>query len=138
MSVIEGHAEHVMDACAASSSAPASTELRRRLDAAARRSRRARGRSSRGCSGMDMKLRQYELGKAFCDRVAAEAGADGLRLVWRSPDDLPDLDELEAPERWLERVGPRGRGLTVQSRISARTCNRSGGPVYKHVFALLQ
>ena len=87
---------------------PGVEELRRRMD----RRRADRGGLAEIVSrlmGMDMKLRQYELGKAFCDRVAAEAGEDALRLVWRSPDDLPDLAELEAPERWLERVGPRSR-----------------------------
>jgi len=55
----------------------------------------------------EAKLRQYRVGKAFCDRVADEAGPDGVRLVWRSPEDLPDLAELEAPERWLDRVPAR-------------------------------
>ena len=54
--------------------------------------------------GIDLKLRQYELGKAFCDAVVEQAGHDALRLVWRSADDLPDLAELEAPRRWLDRV----------------------------------
>jgi uncharacterized protein (DUF2342 family) len=25
--------------------------------------------------------------------------------VWRSPGDLPTLDEIGAPDRWLSRVG---------------------------------
>ena len=102
MSVIEGHAEHVMDASAADLG-PGLAELRRRLDE--RRSRRGGlGELIARLLGMELKLRQYELGKAFCDAVVAEAGPEALRTVWRSPADLPDLAELEAPRRWLERV----------------------------------
>jgi coenzyme F420 biosynthesis associated uncharacterized protein len=103
MSVVEGHAEHVMDACAASLGTDL-TELRRRLEA--RRMRRG-GLSDllARLLGMDLKLRQYRLGKAFCDRVAAEAGPDAVRLVWRSADALPSLAELEGPLEWLERAG---------------------------------
>jgi uncharacterized protein (DUF2342 family) len=49
-------------------------------------------------------MRQYELGKKFCDAVVDEAGPDALRTVWRSPADLPDLAELSEPRRWLARV----------------------------------
>ena len=102
MSVIEGHAEHVMDASAADLG-PGLADLRRRLDE--RRARRGGlGDLIARLFGMELKLRQYELGKAFCDGVVAEAGPEALRTVWRSPGDLPDLDELEAPPRWLERV----------------------------------
>jgi coenzyme F420 biosynthesis associated uncharacterized protein len=102
MSVIEGHAEHVMDASAADLG-PGLAELRRRLDE--RRARRGGlGELIARLLGMELKMRQYELGKTFCDAVVDEAGADALRTVWRSPADLPDLAELEAPHRWLERV----------------------------------
>ncbi len=102
MSVIEGHAEHVMDACAADHG-PELAELRRRLEE--RRARRGGlGDLIARLLGMDLKLRQYEAGKAFCDAVVDEAGTDALRIVWRSAADLPDLAELEAPRRWLERV----------------------------------
>jgi coenzyme F420 biosynthesis associated uncharacterized protein len=102
MSVIEGHAEHVMDAAAAEFGSDLA-ELRRRLEA--RRDRRGGLSELLGrLLGMEMKLRQYRLGKAFCDRVAEAAGPEAVRLVWRSPDDLPDLAELEAPQRWLDRV----------------------------------
>ena len=34
---------------------------------------------------MDLKLRQYEQGKAFCDGVVARAGIEGLNRVWIAP-----------------------------------------------------
>jgi coenzyme F420 biosynthesis associated uncharacterized protein len=103
MSVIEGHAEHVMDACAADLD-PGLVELRDRLEA-----RRDQGGGLSDVIarllGLELKLRQYRLGKRFCDEVAERAGADGLTALFRSPDDLPSVIELESPEAWLERVG---------------------------------
>jgi putative hydrolase len=54
--------------------------------------------------GLDFKMRQYELGKSFCDAVAEEGGIEVLNRVWDSPEALPDLRELSNPADWLERV----------------------------------
>ena len=105
MAVIEGHAEHIMDACAADLG-PDLSELRRRLDE--RRQRRGGlGAVLARLLGLEAKLRQYELGKRFCDDVVAEGGRESLRLVWRSAADLPRLEELEDPGGWLARVSKR-------------------------------
>jgi uncharacterized protein (DUF2342 family) len=56
--------------------------------------------------GLELKLRQYRLGKGFCDAVVAEAGIEGLNRVWREPEALPTLAELERPVDWLARVHP--------------------------------
>ena len=53
---------------------------------------------------MDLKLRQYKLGKQFCDGVVAGSDEATLRRVWASPEALPDLDELAHPQRWLARI----------------------------------
>ncbi len=105
MSVIEGQAEHVMDAAAAADE-PGYARLRERLDA--KRARRGGlGEVISRLLGMELKLRQYRLGKAFCDAVAADAGIDGLNAVWSSPEALPTDAELERPRLWLERTHPR-------------------------------
>ena len=103
MSVIEGHAEHVMDA-AAEGLDPGYARLRERLEAR-RASRSGLGEVILRILGLELKLRQYTIGKAFCDGVVEEAGVEGLNEVWRSPDALPTLDELEHPANWLRRVG---------------------------------
>ena len=103
MSVIEGHAEHVMD-MAGVANEPGYARLRQRLEA--RRARRGGlGEVVSRLLGMELKLRQYRLGKAFCDAVAEEAGIEGLNRVWSAPEALPTLDELEQPSRWLVRMG---------------------------------
>ena len=59
--------------------------------------------------GMDLKLRQYEQGKAFCDAVVARAGIEGLNRVWISPETMPTVAELDDAVAWLartERVEP--------------------------------
>ena len=95
MSVIEGHAEHVMDA-AAGRLDPGYARLRERLEAR-RASRGGLGEVIVRMLGLELKLRQYRLGKAFCDAVVDEAGIEGLNRVWRAPEALPTLAELEQP-----------------------------------------
>jgi coenzyme F420 biosynthesis associated uncharacterized protein len=105
MAVLEGHAEHVMDA-AAPDLGPEFAGLRARMEA------RREGRSGLEAIigrmlGMEMKMRQYRLGKAFCDAVVADTGIEGLNRVWAGPAALPTLEELEQPLGWLRRVERR-------------------------------
>jgi coenzyme F420 biosynthesis associated uncharacterized protein len=104
MAVVEGYSEHVMDAIAAES-IPGHAELRRAMDAR-RHSRSAPERLIERLLGLNMKMRQYEQGKVFCDAVTAEAGIAALNRVWESPESLPTEAELERPLDWLARLGP--------------------------------
>jgi coenzyme F420 biosynthesis associated uncharacterized protein len=101
MAVVEGYAEHVMDE--ASAEVPELAVMRERMDA--RRARRT-GLADliARILGMGAKLRQYELGKRWCDAVAGEAGIEGLDKVWGSADALPTLAELDDPQAWIGRV----------------------------------
>jgi coenzyme F420 biosynthesis associated uncharacterized protein len=105
MAVLEGYAEHVMDAVGAQVLAdlPAlRSALQRR-----RRDRSGLLKVLERLIGMDLKMRQYEQGKAFCDGVVARAGMDGLNHVWDGPDAMPSMQELDDPAGWLRRVEPR-------------------------------
>jgi coenzyme F420 biosynthesis associated uncharacterized protein len=55
--------------------------------------------------GLSMKMRQYELGERFAERVVERGGLTLLNRVWEGPEMMPSLDELEHPERWVARVG---------------------------------
>jgi coenzyme F420 biosynthesis associated uncharacterized protein len=104
MAVLEGYAEHVMDAVGAEV-----IDDLPRLRAAMERRRADRTgllRLFEKLIGMDMKLRQYELGKRFCDGVVERAGIDGLNRVWERAEQLPTLAELDDPAGWLERTAP--------------------------------
>jgi coenzyme F420 biosynthesis associated uncharacterized protein len=59
-------------------------------------------------TGMNMKLRQYELGERFADAVTAEGGLALLNRVWEGPALMPSLTELREPRRWVSRVGGVG------------------------------
>jgi putative hydrolase len=105
MAVLEGYAEHVMDAVGAQVLAdlPAlRSALQRR-----RRDRSGLLKVLERLIGMDLKMRQYEQGKAFCDGVVARAGMDGLNHVWDGPGAMPSMQELDDPAGWLRRVEPR-------------------------------
>ena len=102
MAVIEGHAEHVMDALAPDL-VPQYEGLRTAMDER-RASRSAPERLLLRLLGLEMKMRQYKLGKEFCDAVVDEAGIAGLNRAWAEPAALPTLAELEDPRGWLARV----------------------------------
>jgi coenzyme F420 biosynthesis associated uncharacterized protein len=106
MAVIEGHAEHVMDAVAPDL-LPSLPRLRAALDRR-RRSQSGMSRLVARLLGLELKLRQYEKGKFFCDAVVRERGPAALRHVFSSPEALPTLAELDDPPAWLARTGLDG------------------------------
>lgn len=109
MAVIEGHAEHVMDAVA-----PDLVPSLERLRAALDRRRKTQSHLSRLLArllGLEMKMRQYERGKRFCDEIVRRAGTDALRELFAAPESLPTLAEIEEPAAWLVRTGA-GRATT--------------------------
>jgi coenzyme F420 biosynthesis associated uncharacterized protein len=102
MSLIEGHAEHVMDAVGAEE-LPTLDRMRTAMD----RRRRNRGwpwRILERLLGLEMKMRQYEVGRSFCDEVVTAAGPSALAVAWSSAEMLPSTSELEHPEVWLART----------------------------------
>ncbi len=104
MAVIEGHAEHVMDAVAPEL-LPSLPQLRAAIDRR-RQQGSAASRLIGRLLGLEMKLRQYERGKRFCDEVVARGGTEALERVFSAPESLPTLAEIEDPESWLRRTAP--------------------------------
>jgi len=103
MSLIEGHAEHTMDAIGAE----VLPELPR-LRAAMTRRRESRGlpwRVLERLLGLELKMRQYELGRSFCDAIVDAGGRQALALAWSGPEALPSTAELENPALWIARMG---------------------------------
>jgi coenzyme F420 biosynthesis associated uncharacterized protein len=103
MALVEGHAEWTMDA-AARDVLPSLDRLRAALDAR-RRDRSPALRLLDQILGLELKLRQYQEGRAFCDAVVAQAGVATLHEAWRSPEDAPTVAELRDPGLWLARRG---------------------------------
>jgi coenzyme F420 biosynthesis associated uncharacterized protein len=103
MAVIEGYSEHVMDVVG-ERVLPEYAGLRDSMERR-RRSRSYPERVLQRLLGLDLKMRQYEEGKAFCDTVAERGGIAALNRVWATPEALPSERELGDPAAWLERVG---------------------------------
>jgi coenzyme F420 biosynthesis associated uncharacterized protein len=117
MAVIEGHAEHVMDAVAPDL-LPSLPKLRAALD----RRRHSQSRLSRLVArllGLELKLKQYEQGKFFCDAIVRERGPGALHHLWSSPESLPTLSELQNPDAWLARELPQQLGERHRSDSDA-------------------
>jgi coenzyme F420 biosynthesis associated uncharacterized protein len=105
MAVVEGYSEHVMDAVG-ETVLPEYEGLRDSMDAR-RANRSTPERILQRLLGFDLKMRQYEVGKRFCDAVAADEGIAGLNRVWESPASMPTLSELSRPAAWARRTGAR-------------------------------
>jgi coenzyme F420 biosynthesis associated uncharacterized protein len=102
MAVVEGHSEHVMDAVGADV-LPGYEHMREAMDRR-RESRSAPQRILERLLGLDLKLRQYVIGKKFCDAVVKSHGVAVLNRVWEAAEFLPSLRELEHPADWIARV----------------------------------
>ena len=55
-------------------------------------------------TGLELKMRQYEVGERFCEAVVERADLATLNRVWEGPGSMPSLDELRHPERWIARL----------------------------------
>jgi len=103
MAVLEGYAEHVMDAVGLDL-LPDLPELREAMDKRRARDRTGLLRLFEKLIGMDAKLRQYTEGKRFCDAVVGFGGIEALNRVWESAEHMPSPDELKDPLGWLGRT----------------------------------
>jgi coenzyme F420 biosynthesis associated uncharacterized protein len=102
MSLVEGHAEYVMDGVGPDV-VPTVKTLRKRF-AQRRKGRGPLDRVLRRLLGLEQKMKQYAEGRVFVGGVIDLVGMDGFNRVWEGPQNLPLLEELTAPERWVERV----------------------------------
>jgi coenzyme F420 biosynthesis associated uncharacterized protein len=105
MALIEGHAEHVMDAAGADV-LPSLPKLRESLERR-RREKPPLVKLLERLLGLDLKMRQYVVGKRFCDAVVRDWGIEGLNRAWSAPELLPTLAELDDPPAWVRRTQVR-------------------------------
>jgi coenzyme F420 biosynthesis associated uncharacterized protein len=103
MSLLEGHGEVTMDRAAAEH-IPSAERFGRVL----RERRKSAGLAARLIQrliGIEAKLAQYEQGVRFIEAVEATAGRHAIDRCWQGPEQLPTLEEIRAPQRWLARQG---------------------------------
>ncbi len=101
--LLEGHADHVMDAVGPMV-VPSVGTIRRRFDERRQRKQSPLQRLVRALLGIDAKLSQYTRGKAFVDHVVDRVGMQRFNAVWSASETLPLPLEIEDPQRWIDRV----------------------------------
>jgi coenzyme F420 biosynthesis associated uncharacterized protein len=103
--LLEGHADHVMDAVGPTV-VPSVATIRARFTAR-RRGGGLLDRILRTLLGVDAKVKQYAAGAAFTRYVVDEVGMTGFNRVWESPETLPLRAEIGDPAAWVRRVHGR-------------------------------
>jgi coenzyme F420 biosynthesis associated uncharacterized protein len=105
MSVLEGYANFVMHRVGRQH-----LDNFDELEAAFARRRAQRTvveRAVLAITGINMKMRQYEVGERFCEVVAEAGGVTLLNRVWEGAETMPSPAELRAPDLWVARVARR-------------------------------
>jgi len=105
MSLLEGHANVVMDGVDGSI-VPSVRTIRRRFNARGK-SRGPLEKLVRQFMGLDAKMRQYSDGSKFVRRVVSQTGMDGFNAVWEAEAHLPTEREIHAPDEWIDRMSLR-------------------------------
>lgn len=102
MSLLEGHANVVMDGVDASV-IPTVKTIRQRFETRGN-DRSALQRLVMRVIGMAAKARQYEDGARFVRAGVDALGMQGFNVVWEDAAHLPSEAELHAPQEWIERM----------------------------------
>jgi coenzyme F420 biosynthesis associated uncharacterized protein len=102
MSLLEGHADVVMDAVGPQV-VPSVEIIRERFDRRRQQAGTLDG-ALRRLLGLDAKLRQYVDGAAFVRAVVDRVGMQDFNAVWSSPETLPRPAEIGNPGEWIARV----------------------------------
>lgn len=118
MALIEGYAEHVMDATGEMVLQDYKA-LRDSMES--RRSENKNGLSALVFKmlGMDMKMRQYEEGRKFCNYIAENHGIATLNKVWDKSENLPSEEEVADPKLWVKRVGAASNPEKAKDNLQA-------------------
>lgn len=113
MSLLEGHAEHVMDGVGPAV-VPSVQQIRDRFEERRRDKGSPLERMLRRLLGLDMKALQYAEGSRFVGQVVAAVGMDGFNRIWESPETLPTRAEITEPLDWVARIhGTAGSSETA-------------------------
>jgi coenzyme F420 biosynthesis associated uncharacterized protein len=102
MTLVEGHAEYVMDAVGPQV-VPSVAAIRKVFDQR-RKQMTPLDRAVRQLLGLDAKMRQYAEGHVFVRTVVEQVGMDRFNQVWTSPETLPSKAEITDPDAWIARV----------------------------------
>ena len=102
MTLLEGHAEFVMDGVGPEV-VPSVDEIRSKFNQR-REAANPLERVLRKLLGIEVKLRQYAEGRKFVHTVVERVGMTEFNRIWQSPLTLPRVSELSDPDAWVQRV----------------------------------
>jgi coenzyme F420 biosynthesis associated uncharacterized protein len=102
MSLLEGHADYVMDGVGPSV-IPSVAEIRAKFQSRRKEASKVE-HVVRRLLGIDAKLRQYRDGERFVRGAVERAGMDGFNQVWARAENLPTKAEIADPGAWVDRV----------------------------------
>ncbi|GCD89749.1 hypothetical protein NLS1_17550 [Nocardioides sp. LS1] len=102
MSLLEGHADVVMDGVGPSV-IPSVEHIRRRFNER-RKGVGTLDKILRRLLGLDAKMAQYRDGAAFVRGVVDKVGMDDFNAVWERPENLPSKAEITDHAAWMARV----------------------------------
>lgn len=102
MSILEGHADVMMDAVD-DSVVPDTASLRKKFEQR-RGGLSGRERVIRSVFGLDTKLAQYRDGADFVRSVIDRSDLETFNQVWAGRESLPTADEFASPEQWIARI----------------------------------
>jgi coenzyme F420 biosynthesis associated uncharacterized protein len=103
MSLVEGHAEFVMNAVGPSV-IPTRKVIESRFATRRRRGGNPLDKLLRRLLGMEAKTQQYVDGSAFVRTIVDRIGVDDFNAIWTSRETLPTRAEIAEPSRWIARV----------------------------------
>jgi coenzyme F420 biosynthesis associated uncharacterized protein len=104
MSLLEGHGDITMDR-AGEGLVPGAERFSRVLHQR-RQSARGLTRLFQQLIGLEAKMNQYEQGERFITAVESAGGTELLDHVWQDPTNLPSIEEIRDPGRWVARLQP--------------------------------
>jgi coenzyme F420 biosynthesis associated uncharacterized protein len=103
MSLLEGHGDVTMNRAGADR-IPSAERFSRVLN-----QRRQQGnpmiRLVQKLIGLEAKLKQYEAGEEFIEKIESVGGPALIDRAWEAASNLPTIGEIRDPDRWLARMG---------------------------------
>jgi coenzyme F420 biosynthesis associated uncharacterized protein len=102
MSLVEGYSNHIMNAIG-KEILPNFEEIERRIEER-KANRPVLEQLFNRVTGMDLKLAQYAEGQKFVDFVVEQRGVPFATRVWERAENLPSLEEIRNPARWITRI----------------------------------
>jgi coenzyme F420 biosynthesis associated uncharacterized protein len=102
MSLLEGHADVVMDGVGPSV-IPSVATIRRKFNER-RKGLGTLDKVLRRLLGLDAKMAQYRDGAKFVRTVVDKVGMADFNAVWDRPENLPSKTEIADPGAWVDRV----------------------------------